>query len=226
VTSSVGDPWLYSSQGQVPFPFSYTIPQSLVLESETVFCDFDGSGASGDFVLRLSFVSSNGNTIARVPTSQTIKVGDSGSVTWFPFVPPAQAETGLPLWHSILNDLSLNNGTIDHTASRHSYAMVQSPSHLASVFVKVHVVLDDPGDNTLPYQIHGIPSLTWGFGDGETAMLEGWSWTGGLNTWAPPATASYIAASQEVTFPGGVQPAFGTGDILFDGFGVFPWVPE
>lgn len=67
-------------------PTSFALPAGLDFLLEAVTADIDGAAAGGTFVPCLAAYSQDGKLIARVPSSQTFNPGDSGVVTWAPFL--------------------------------------------------------------------------------------------------------------------------------------------
>lgn len=78
------------------FPAPYQLPPGLQMQLSSVVGRFDGSGAAGDFKPALALYAQNGNLIARVAISQTFSPGDSGVVTWAPFLRKQAASTPPP----------------------------------------------------------------------------------------------------------------------------------
>jgi hypothetical protein len=78
------------SAGPLDAPEKYTVPGSQSMIPRACAADFDGTGASADFVPTLIFRSQAGHVIARVPTSTTVLAGSSAEVTWAPFLEAAQ----------------------------------------------------------------------------------------------------------------------------------------
>lgn len=70
-------------------PASYTFPPGLAVALSSVYARIDGSGAGSDFRPVLDLLSQNGHLIARVAVQQTFVAGDSGRVTWAPFLKPS-----------------------------------------------------------------------------------------------------------------------------------------
>lgn len=77
---------LVFNEQEVELPDSYQLPAGLDLALQSVVAFIDGAGASGDFVPALSIFAQSGQLMARVPVDQTFAVGDSGVVTWAPFL--------------------------------------------------------------------------------------------------------------------------------------------
>ena len=67
-------------------PAEYTLPPGLDLELASVVARFNGSGASGSFIPTLEVLSSDDRVMARVRTDQVFAVGDTGVVTFAPFL--------------------------------------------------------------------------------------------------------------------------------------------
>ena len=89
-------PWQHTDSGTYPSPYTYTVPASQEPEVASVTASFDGTGASGNFVMRLQFLSQAGFNLGTVTTNPTtFAPGDTGSVSWFPFVPPASSGGGV-----------------------------------------------------------------------------------------------------------------------------------
>jgi len=67
-------------------PASYQLPAGLDLVLSSVRAKINGAGASGPFLPCLSIYSQDDKLMARVPTDTEYAVGDTGEVTWAPFL--------------------------------------------------------------------------------------------------------------------------------------------
>lgn len=70
-------------------PASYTLPPGLDLALQSIVARVDGTGASASFRPCLAVYSQDGKLMARVPAQQTFAIGDTGVVTWAPFLKAA-----------------------------------------------------------------------------------------------------------------------------------------
>jgi hypothetical protein len=75
-------------------PATYTLAPSQALAVEAVRASIDGTSAAGSFYPCLSVYSQDGKLIGRVRTPTTYSAGDTGEVTWAPFL--AEATTSTP----------------------------------------------------------------------------------------------------------------------------------
>lgn len=64
---------------------SYQLSGREELRPLSVAASVDGSGASADFVPRLSIFDASGELLSRTRSDDTMAVGDSGEVTFAPF---------------------------------------------------------------------------------------------------------------------------------------------
>ena len=67
-------------------PASYIVPPSLDLVVQSIVARFNGAAAAASFMPTLEVLSQDGRLIARVRPDQTFLVGDTGVVTWSPFL--------------------------------------------------------------------------------------------------------------------------------------------
>jgi hypothetical protein len=77
---------LIFQDAEVALPDTYTLPPGLDLSLNSVVAFIDGAGAGGDFRPSLAIYAQSGQLMARVPVDQTFAAGDSGVVTWAPFL--------------------------------------------------------------------------------------------------------------------------------------------
>lgn len=75
---------LFKSQGAIPFSIPLAAGQDLDLYAVTA--TVSGAAASGRFLLCLSIFAQSGQLIGRYPAAQAFAIGDSGEVTWSPFL--------------------------------------------------------------------------------------------------------------------------------------------
>ena len=214
-----------------PTPFDYTLAMAQTFTPESAFATYDGTGAGSDFLACMSFLAPDGKRFMRVFPTTPVSAGDVADVTFAPFPggigQSTQPTQGLPLWQQVGSELDLSNGTLDLSEPNHYLAMIQDDTtDFTSVFVRLIMTLDDPGDNTANYQVRGLPSIPWNTPDPSHIMASGVSYLITLGMTDFPLTESFIGADGTITFPGNVQPAFQSGDVLFDGFGVYPYLPE
>jgi hypothetical protein len=74
-------------------PAAYVLPPGLDLVVQSIVARIDGTSASGTFVPTLSIYSQSGNLMARVRPDQEFAAGDTGVVTWAPFLRRRKAAT-------------------------------------------------------------------------------------------------------------------------------------
>jgi len=67
-------------------PAQYVLAPGEAIAIEAVRAKIDGTSASGTFYPCLAIYSQDGKLIARVPTSTAYNAGDTGEVTWSPFL--------------------------------------------------------------------------------------------------------------------------------------------
>lgn len=74
-------------------PYRYDVPGSVELVVQSVVARFDGAGAAGTFLPCLAVYTQDGHLIARVRPDQEFLVGDTGVVTYAPFL---RRKSGFP----------------------------------------------------------------------------------------------------------------------------------
>lgn len=79
-------PALINSETLGNAPGSITLPDGTDIDLQCVTATFDGTGAGGSFLACLSVFAASGQLIGRFFPSQTFSVGDSGEVTFAPFL--------------------------------------------------------------------------------------------------------------------------------------------
>lgn len=95
-------------------PASYTVPDGSDITIQSIVARIDGSAAAGSFLPTLTILSSSGQIIARVPSDITYAPGDTGVVTWSPFLrksvsaAPPPVSTGLP-WATLFTGVQTDN---------------------------------------------------------------------------------------------------------------------
>lgn len=67
-------------------PATYTYPGGLDVNLQSIVARIDGSGAAGSFKPCIDILNANGTLIARVPSDVTYAPGDTGVVSWTPFL--------------------------------------------------------------------------------------------------------------------------------------------
>jgi hypothetical protein len=216
-----------------PAPFTYTLSDIQEFRPESVFAHWDGSGASGDFLACLTFVSDSGNTFSRTFPTTPIKAGGEADVSYAPFpggiaAPPNSA--GLPFWTDILSGLTLNYDSIEITSS-YAFAMQQDIATDASVFYFLRIqLLGPPTPSAVPYAIVGLPELPVGVTNRPYAVvLNGVSFRTVGTTW-DTSVPSFVNADGQIVPALDTSPVvcgnnYSAGDLLFVGGGVFPVGP-
>lgn len=65
-------------------PADWNPPEILEFVPKTAFANYDGSGASAPFLPCLEIISDSGHTVAFCPVGETVPVGGTAIVSWFP----------------------------------------------------------------------------------------------------------------------------------------------
>lgn len=91
---------------------------------QSIVARIDGSGAAGSFLPTLSIYSQDLKLIARVPSDVTYAIGDTGVVTWSPFLerglggnPPAQTFVGARIENLAGQNVANTTNTDRHYSS-------------------------------------------------------------------------------------------------------------
>lgn len=74
-------------------PAEYVLAPAQAIAIQSVRALFDGAGAAASFYPCLTILSQDGKLIARVRTSSAYAIGDTGEVTWAPFLRAPQTVT-------------------------------------------------------------------------------------------------------------------------------------
>lgn len=77
---------LIFNEAEVALPDTYVLPPGLDLKLHSVVAFIDGSAAGAAFKPALAIFAQSGQLMARVPVDQEFAAGDSGVVTWAPFL--------------------------------------------------------------------------------------------------------------------------------------------
>lgn len=93
VTESV-PPYVFEQKGTFDAPFEYTVPGSLEIRPDTASATFDGTGAGGDFLACLTFISPEGSRLCRMFNPNPVKAGDVAEVTFIPPFGAAASSSG------------------------------------------------------------------------------------------------------------------------------------
>jgi hypothetical protein len=115
------------------FPADFAVPPGLELTLASVVARWNGTAASGPFKACLALRSSDGKLIARVFPETEFEIGDTGVVTYAPFLrsTPASTPSGLTPWTYIRREtftaqtvgngawvqVQINSGTTDNQDS-------------------------------------------------------------------------------------------------------------
>lgn len=67
-------------------PYTYTVPGTVELVTQSIVARFDGSAAAASFVPCVSVYTQDGRLMARVRLDQVFAAGDTGVGTWAPFL--------------------------------------------------------------------------------------------------------------------------------------------
>lgn len=91
---------LIFQENEVPLPDTYLLPAGLDLAINSVVAFIDGGSAAGDFRPTLAIFAQSGQLMARIPCDQTFAAGDSGVVTWAPFLRKRATGGGAQTWNA------------------------------------------------------------------------------------------------------------------------------
>lgn len=113
-------PALINSETLGNAPGSITLPDGTDIDLRCVNATFDGTGAGGSFLACLSIFAASGQLIGRFFPSQTFAIGDSGEVTYAPFLEQAAGSSPPPASSSFQSGLAndgaiLGTGTVNNT---------------------------------------------------------------------------------------------------------------
>lgn len=221
----------------VPIPIAvdgdtYTVPGADTIEPLAVSVTYDGSGAGGDFLPCLTYYSQSGALISRTFPGSSVAAGSSAEVSFIPFVPPASGTGGaaLPKWTNILGSLSLNYGTLG--GASFAKAMVQASTLNSSVFVFLRLVLSDNGGaSAVPYTVVGLPSVQYAPAQRISYTLAQGASSASVPGTFVPRNGSYIDGDGTIRTTLDTDPVvcgdnYATGDVIFAGYGVYPWNPN
>lgn len=210
-------PALINSETLGSAPGSITLPDGTDIDLRCVSATFDGSGAGGSFLACLSVFAASGQLIGRFFPSQTFSAGDSGEVTYAPFL--EAATTAAPA-----------GGTSIPTASMQTGHVVLSPAgpgiftdiiDLSSAPIKTNSAqlsraqdgsgfwgIQCPGQKLIRYTAWmEMDDLAPDNADGEHSVDA--TWTISFTSFGPTPTAPQIA-DYVTSFPPYVSTIFGT----------------
>lgn len=129
-------------------PAQYVIPGTLELILQAVVARFDGASAASSFIACLSLYTQDGRLIARTRPDQTFAVGDTGVVTYAPFMRSerTQAAVGARIENLAGQSVSNNVDTtrVFNTVTFDSGGMVDlsaDPSKITIVTAGVYVIV-------------------------------------------------------------------------------------
>jgi len=109
-------PSLTFAQGGGTVPFTTKLAPGQDIELASVTATWDAAGASGTFLPCLSIYSQEGVLLSRTFPSQTLTTGDSGEVTFSPFLAAAAAAapaaSGTSKWAALATTYNSHNQTI------------------------------------------------------------------------------------------------------------------
>lgn len=77
---------LVFSEQSAALPADYTFPPGLDVELASVRARINGAAASGAFIVALEALSQDGKIMAQARIDQELAVGDTGALTWAPFL--------------------------------------------------------------------------------------------------------------------------------------------
>lgn len=98
------------AEQSVSLPADYTLPPGLDMEFASVRAKVNGAVASADFIVVLEALSQNGKIMAQSRIDQELAVGDTGALTWAPFLRRTAAATpsgGFGEWAYMLRSTDL-----------------------------------------------------------------------------------------------------------------------
>lgn len=105
----------------LPVPASYVLPAGLDMEFASSVVRINGAGASGTFVVVLDVLSQDGKLMASARTDQEFAAGDTGVVSFAPFLRRLAASGAGGALQSLKGSSSTNIGTsttqIDYSAT-------------------------------------------------------------------------------------------------------------
>jgi hypothetical protein len=82
-------PFFTDNPGSIPY--EYVVPATVELRVQSIVARFNGAAASGEFYPCLAIYTQDNHLLARIRTDQKFAVGDTGVVTWGPFLRQAAA---------------------------------------------------------------------------------------------------------------------------------------
>lgn len=85
----MADPAIVTRDEPLPLPGGYELPGTFDLDVSAISASFDGSGAAGSFLACASVYSQSGHLIGRYFPSQVFAAGDTGEVSYGPFLEQA-----------------------------------------------------------------------------------------------------------------------------------------
>ena len=101
------DTQLIFTENPGSLPASYTADTDIGIQS--ILARIDGSGAAGNFLPTISIYSQDGKLIARVPSDITYAPGDTGVVSWTPFL--ARRVSAAPVGGAPVEQAFISNTT-------------------------------------------------------------------------------------------------------------------
>lgn len=103
---------LIFSDGGGPAPFRVTLAADQEIELESVTAEWNGAGAAGSFLACLSLYSQSGILLSRTFPRTTLAPGDSGVVTYAPFLGAADSALDLSVVGAAVTRDNLNPQSI------------------------------------------------------------------------------------------------------------------
>lgn len=143
-------------------PAQYQLPAGLAVKLESVSATFNGAAASGTFLACLSAYSQDGKLIGRWFPSQQFATGDSGEVSYGPFLGGTQAGGGaVPVAFSSFAEAA-GFITVTNTNLATPQTVVTSPS----------VVADGSSYMRVDFSVAAVDISVTGTGSGAALVLS------------------------------------------------------
>lgn len=119
-------------------PAQYVVPGTLELTLQSIVARFDGSGAGASFYPTLSVYTQDGRLVSRVRTDQVFAVGDTGVVTFGPFLRQRLVATaqgtidGGGLWQTVADPATIPDGFLNPVALIYDTVVFDSGGYYAA----------------------------------------------------------------------------------------------
>lgn len=98
-------------------PAQYTLPPNLDMEFGSSRARINGAGAASSFIVVLELLASDGRIMVQSRIDQEFAVGDTGALTWAPFLRRRTTQQGTVdgagLWQAVANPATIPDGFIN-----------------------------------------------------------------------------------------------------------------